>query len=84
MAYLYNVTNHLETNQSLAGAWHRIPNPADFKVELANLPNEKLKYILYDLNTKSAHTQGIVEAGLALEAGETDHDFFLLVIPEGA
>ena len=81
LAYIYNVTNHVEVGFPLAGRFHRIPIPADLSVRLQNLPETRLQYRLYDLCEKRVLRQGSLRGELELEIGPTAGDYFVLVTP---
>lgn len=81
LAYVYNVTHHIEQKQTLAGKFHRIPKPVNLALGLRNLPSQKLRYHLYDLNRKNLSRKGFVERDIILDIGSTESDYIILVLP---
>ncbi len=81
LAYIYNMTNHMEVGFPLAGRFHRLPKPAELSVRLQNLPETKLQYRLHDLCEKRVLRQGSLLGELELGIGGTAGDYFVLVTP---
>jgi hypothetical protein len=84
LAYLYNTADHLDLQGShdLSGRYHRLPRPATLRFRLQSLPDVKLAYWLYDLNTKQVTRSGTVRQARQFDLDQTDHDFLLVVCPE--
>jgi hypothetical protein len=79
LAYIYNVTQHAEIKQWIAGRFHRIPRPTLLRVNLQNFPEYDLRYRLYDLNSKGLGQEGVLTKQARFDLGITDHDFLLFV-----
>jgi hypothetical protein len=83
LAYVYNVTNHLDMEGSadLSQRFHRLPTPARLRLQLQHLPPAQLGYRLYDLNRKGVIHEGSMRQEASLNLGQTDRDYLLLVTP---
>ena len=81
LAYVYNVTHHIDQPEWACGRYHRIPKPTKLMLNLQNLPARNLKYRLYDLNGKKLLKEGLVLRTLSMDLGNTDRDYFVLVTP---
>jgi hypothetical protein len=81
LAYIYNTTNHTEQLLWICGRHHRIPKPAALILRLQNLPQERLKFRLYDLNFKKLFQSGTFSQSTEISLGVTDKDYLMVVTP---
>jgi hypothetical protein len=81
LAYLYNTTNHTDQKLWICGRYHRIPKQTPLTLAVQNMPEAKLRYRLFDLNSKRIIKEGALTRRLDVPLGETDHDYFVLVTP---